>query len=71
MARINPVSERVTVHKSQVSGGEYLRVSGEAPTPMTPFSYRIEGTCYGAPWSCHLTRSGAHQLVMELLKLLG
>jgi hypothetical protein len=53
-----------------VSGEEKLEVFALPVTNRAPYGYFVQGTYYGKEFSIALTRSGAKDLALALLKSL-
>lgn len=61
---------RQTVPKYEVSNEELLRFTWESPTSQARWTYRLDGTRYGKPWSCHMTHAGLRHLVKLMVEAL-
>ncbi len=53
-----------------VSGGEFLAYTAEPSDSCKPYTYSIEGMCYGRKWLCCMTKEGARELAMKILESL-
>ena len=67
---IKPKSDPHALRASGLSDAASLRFTYEEPTSMTPYTYVLEGTHYGAKFSIHMNRSGAKELAKKLLDAL-
>jgi hypothetical protein len=62
--------DKTVIHPGYVSGEEKLEVFALPVTNGAPYGYFVQGTYYGKEFSIALTRSGAKDLALALLKSL-
>jgi len=59
-----------SVPKCYISGEEELRFTYDFPTAQAPYTFRLEGTCYGKKWSSNMNHSGLKILIIQMMEAL-